>query len=48
MLWGGKPAEIIKAAEQNRVVIFVSEEIVAEIAEFWLILKLEAFTKLLN
>jgi putative PIN family toxin of toxin-antitoxin system len=31
-LWGGKPAEIIKAAEQNRVVIFVSEEIVAEIS----------------
>ena len=31
-LWGGKPAEIIKAAEQSRVVIFVSEEIVAEIS----------------
>ena len=31
-LWGGKPAEIIKAAEQNRIVIFASEEIVAEIS----------------
>ena len=32
MLWGGKPAEIIKAAEGHRVSIFTSEEIVAEIS----------------
>jgi putative PIN family toxin of toxin-antitoxin system len=33
MLWGGKPAEIIKAAEQYRVIILTSEEIVAEISQ---------------
>jgi len=33
MLWGGKPAEIIKAAEQNRVSILTSEEIIAEISQ---------------
>ncbi len=33
MLWGGKPAEIIKAAEQNKVSILTSEEIVAEISQ---------------
>jgi len=33
MLWGGKPAEIIKAAEQNRVSILTSEEIMAEISQ---------------
>lgn len=32
MLWGGKPAELIKAAEDNRVIILTSEEIVAEIS----------------
>ncbi|HUK85840.1 MAG TPA: putative toxin-antitoxin system toxin component, PIN family [Candidatus Acidoferrum sp.] len=32
-LWGGKPAEIIKAAEQNRLIIFASEEIVVEISQ---------------
>ena len=31
MLWGGKPAEIIKSAETQNVSIFLSEEIVAEI-----------------
>lgn len=33
MLWGGKPAEIIKSAEGQRVSILVSEEIVAEITQ---------------
>jgi putative PIN family toxin of toxin-antitoxin system len=33
MLWGGKPAEIIKAAEQNKVSILTSEEIIAEISQ---------------
>jgi len=33
MLWGGKPAEIIKAAEQRRVIILTSEEIIAEISQ---------------
>jgi putative PIN family toxin of toxin-antitoxin system len=32
LLWGGKPAEIMKAAEERRVNIFTSEEIVAEIS----------------
>jgi putative PIN family toxin of toxin-antitoxin system len=32
MLWGGKPAEIIKAAEDQRICIFTSEDIVAEIS----------------
>jgi len=31
LLWGGKPAEIIKAAEQYRVSILTSEEIVTEV-----------------
>ena len=33
LLWGGKPAEIIKAAEQRKVIIIASEEIVAEISQ---------------
>ena len=33
MLWGGKPAEIIKSAEAQNVSIFLSEEIVAEITQ---------------
>ena len=33
MLWGGKPAEIIKSAETQNVSIFLSEEIVAEITQ---------------
>ncbi len=33
MLWGGKPAAIIKAAEQGRIRILISEEIVAEISQ---------------
>jgi putative PIN family toxin of toxin-antitoxin system len=32
LLWGGKPAEIIKASEGHRVAILTSEEIVAEIS----------------
>ena len=31
MLWGGKPAKIIKAAEIGKFSIFISEEIVMEI-----------------
>ena len=33
MLWGGKPAEIIKSAEAQNVSTFFSEEIVAEITQ---------------
>lgn len=33
MIWGGKPAEIIKIAEKRQVGIFVSEEIVFEISQ---------------
>lgn len=33
LLWGGKPAEIVKAAEKGRVVIFLSEEIAEEISQ---------------
>jgi uncharacterized protein len=32
LLWGGKPAEIIKAAEHGKFSIFISEEIVIEIS----------------
>jgi putative PIN family toxin of toxin-antitoxin system len=32
LLWGGKPAEIIKAAEHGKFSIFISEEIVMEIS----------------
>ena len=31
MIWGGLPAEIIKAAENNQIVIAISEAIVEEI-----------------
>jgi putative PIN family toxin of toxin-antitoxin system len=33
LLWGGKPAEIIKASEQRKVRLFASEEIVREISQ---------------
>lgn len=33
MLWGGKPAEIIKAAGENRFSILISEEIITEISQ---------------
>ncbi|MBS7653246.1 putative toxin-antitoxin system toxin component, PIN family [Candidatus Bathyarchaeota archaeon] len=33
LLWGGKPAEIIKAAEEGKAVILASEEIVGEISQ---------------
>ena len=33
LLWGGKPAVIIKAAEEGKVGIFASEEIVSEISQ---------------
>ncbi len=33
LLWGGKPAEIIKAAEQSKIYIVISEEIVNEISQ---------------
>ncbi len=31
LLWGGKPAEVIKAAEEGKIDIFASEETVGEI-----------------
>lgn len=33
LLWGGKPAAVIKAAEEGKVGIFASEEIVGEISQ---------------
>ncbi len=33
LLWGGKPAEIIKAAEKRQVTIFLSEEIIQELSQ---------------
>jgi putative PIN family toxin of toxin-antitoxin system len=33
LLWGGKPAAVIKAAEEGRVGVFASEEIVGEISQ---------------
>jgi putative PIN family toxin of toxin-antitoxin system len=33
LLWGGKPAQIIKAAEQGKVCLIISEEIVREISQ---------------
>ncbi|HSQ48218.1 MAG TPA: putative toxin-antitoxin system toxin component, PIN family [Candidatus Deferrimicrobiaceae bacterium] len=33
MLWGGKPAEIVKAAEQGKVCLIISEEIIEEISQ---------------
>ncbi|MEM2098820.1 MAG: putative toxin-antitoxin system toxin component, PIN family [Candidatus Bathyarchaeia archaeon] len=33
LLWGGKPAEIVKAAEEGKVAIVASEEIVWEISQ---------------
>ena len=33
MLWGGKPAAIIKAAEMGKVAIMVSEAIIGEISQ---------------
>jgi putative PIN family toxin of toxin-antitoxin system len=33
LLWGGKPAAVIKAAEEGRVGIIASEEIVGELSQ---------------
>ena len=33
LLWGGKPAEIVKAAEKGQLVILLSEEIAGEISQ---------------
>ena len=33
LLWGGKPAEIVKVAGDRQFVIFLSEEIVREISQ---------------
>lgn len=32
LIWGGNPAEVVKAAENRRLRIFISEEIVGEIS----------------
>ena len=32
LIWGGKPAEVVRAAEDRRLRIFISEEIVGEIS----------------
>lgn len=41
LIWGGRPAEIIKAAEDARIKIFASEEIVGEISQVLNYLKLK-------
>jgi len=33
LLWGGKPAEIVKAAEKGQIVILLTEEIAGEISQ---------------
>jgi len=33
LLWGGKPAEIVRAAEEGKVCIVTSEEIIGEISQ---------------
>ena len=33
MIWGGSPAEIVKAAEEKKIIIIVSEDILREINE---------------
>jgi len=33
LLWGGKPAAVIKAAEDGKIGIFASEEIIREISQ---------------
>ena len=33
LIWGGKPAEVIKAAEDGKICVFASEEIVGEISQ---------------
>jgi len=41
LLWGGKPAQIVKAAEDNKVTLFLSEEIVGELNQVLAYLKLK-------
>jgi putative PIN family toxin of toxin-antitoxin system len=48
LLWGGKPAEIIKSAEAQNVNIFLSEEIVAEITQVLTYSKIKKIYKTLG
>lgn len=32
MIWGGSPAKILKAAEEGRITVFISEEVIEEIS----------------
>ena len=48
MLWGGKPAEIIKSAEAQNVSIFLSEEIVEEITQVLTYPKIKSVYKALG
>ncbi len=41
LLWGGKTAEIVKAAEDRKIRIFISEEIIVEISHVLGYAKLE-------
>ena len=41
MLWGGNPAAILEAAEEGKVNIFISEDIVAEISQVLVYPKIE-------
>ena len=45
LLWGGKPAAIVEAAEKGRLRIFISEEIVAEISQVLAYPKIERIYK---
>jgi uncharacterized protein len=48
LFWGGKPAEIIKLAEQGKVTVFVSEEIVSEISQVLVYPKIEKIWRALG
>ena len=43
IIWGGSPAEIVKAAEEGRICIFISEEIISEISRTLAYPKLKRF-----
>ena len=45
LLWGGKPAEIIEAAEKGKLRIFISEEIIVEISQVLAYPKIEKIYK---
>ncbi len=48
LLWGGKPAEIIQKAEQGKVSILITEDIIAEISRVLAYPKLEKIYRTAN